>query len=64
MATQIRFYTVNEAAKELGVSGARVRQVLTNPAAQEESNIGMKHGWAWVLTAEDIEKLKKYISVG
>jgi len=62
MATQIRFYTAQEAADILGCTDARVRQVLTAPKIQAENSIGNKHGRAWLLTQDDVEKLKKFIT--
>lgn len=53
MATIQEFLTAKEAADRLGVTDARVRQLCI-----QYQSIGKKHGNAWILTGEDIERIK------
>lgn len=54
MATTQELFTAQEAAKRLGVTDARVRQLC---AAHE--SIGKKHGFAWLLTEADILRIQQ-----
>jgi hypothetical protein len=51
MSTQ-QTYTTAQAAKSLGVTDSRVRQILL-----EARSIGRKHGTAWILTADDVYRI-------
>jgi len=50
MSTQT--FTTQQAAKSLGVTDSRVRQILLEARA-----IGRKHGTAWILTADDVHRI-------
>lgn len=53
MTLQYETFTSKESAKILGVTDARVRQLCI---AYE--NIGKKHGNAWILSSDDIAKIR------
>lgn len=59
MATVQQFYTSREAAKELGVSDAHVRQICIDNA-----KIGTKHGHMWILTEADLERIRAIPTFG
>lgn len=54
MAIAQEFYTAQEAAKRLGVTDARVRQLCI-----QYENIGKKHGSSWLLTEADILRIQQ-----
>lgn len=53
MATVVSLFTTEQAASELGVTEARVRQLCWEYLPRTQ-----KHGRDWVLTEADIERLK------
>ena len=53
MATTNLFLTCQEAATQLGVTDARVRQLCI-----AKQNIGQKHGRAWILTEADLVRIR------
>lgn len=59
MATLDAIYTCKEAAAELGVSDARVRQLCI-----EHAEIGRKHNASWLLTEADLLKIKNLPEFG
>jgi len=52
------FLTTAEAAKALGVTDARIRQLCIQ-YSQTTKNIGKKHGHVWILTEADCEKIRE-----
>jgi hypothetical protein len=59
MVTIDRIYTAEESAAELGVTDARIRQLCL-----AHQNIGRKHGYAWLLSEADIEKIRNLPEFG
>lgn len=53
MTLQYETFTSKEAAQILGVTDARVRQLCIS-----YENIGKKHGNAWIISSEDISKIR------
>jgi hypothetical protein len=53
MTLQYETFTSKEAAGILGVTDARVRQLCIS-----YENIGKKHGHAWILSSDDIAKIR------
>lgn len=53
MATLDRIYTCQEAAEQLEMSDARIRQLCI-----EHNEIGKKHGRSWLLTEADLERIR------
>lgn len=53
MATMIAFFTTQQAAAELGVTDARIRQLCAEYLPKER-----KHGRDWLLTESDVERLR------
>ena len=53
MTLQYETFTSKEAANILGVTDARVRQLCI-----ANENIGKKHGHAWILSSEDIARIR------
>ncbi len=52
-------YTSQTAATRLGCSDARIRQVCI-----AHDDIGVKHGYAWLLTEDDILKIRELPEFG
>lgn len=57
MSTLQEWFTVNDAAESLGITGGRVRQILKE---QNDSGnkIGMKAGRDWLLSESDVERIR------
>ena len=53
------YLTTHGAAKILGVTDARVRQICISHDA-----IGLKHGTCWLLTQADIRRIRKLPEFG
>lgn len=60
MATAQALYTAQEAATELGVTDARVRQLCI----ESKGGIGKKHGKMWLLTEADLLRIRQLASFG
>ncbi len=61
MAKQQKMMTSREAAIELGVSDARIRQLCIEynaDAIPESQRIGTKLGHIWMLTQTDVSKIR------
>lgn len=59
MAIQQELMTAQEAAERLGVSDARVRQLCI-----KYKDVGVKHGFVWLLTNEDLQKIRSLEEFG
>lgn len=59
VATLNEVYTSIEAARELGVTDAYVRQLCI-----DNEKIGRKHGKMWLLTDADIERIRALPTFG
>jgi hypothetical protein len=58
MSLQQEFLTSREAAERLGVTDARVRQLCIHYATIAGKNIGKKLGHVWMLTTDDLDKIR------
>ena len=57
MSTVQRWFTVSEAAAELGLTEGRVRQILSEQN-EMDNKIGMKPGRDWLLSESDVERMR------
>lgn len=51
-------YTAQEAAQELGVTDAYIRQLCIASRENKGPAIGRKHGRSWLLTVHDVDKIR------
>jgi len=59
-----KYYTVEEAAAELGITVGRVRQMLNvNPKDKKQKHksrlTGIKFGKSWAISQEELDKAKE-----